>query len=92
MREYLTLHRSVFPSYLTIESGRIVYMHEMNVQYKLPWLIPHCLFAELLHQEYSSSSPEYKAVFVQESTNKRCLQIPSHITVFELTLTACDAF
>ena len=23
MREYLTLHRSVFPSYLTIESGRI---------------------------------------------------------------------
>ena len=26
MREYLTLHRSVFPSYLTIESGRIVYI------------------------------------------------------------------
>ena len=24
MREYLALHRSVFPSYLTIESGRIV--------------------------------------------------------------------
>ena len=23
MREYFTLHRSVFPSYLTIESGRI---------------------------------------------------------------------
>ena len=23
MREYLTLHRSVFPSYLTIESGRM---------------------------------------------------------------------
>ena len=26
MREYLTLHRSVFPSYLTIESGRMVCM------------------------------------------------------------------
>ena len=25
MREYFTLHRSVFPSYLTIESGRIVH-------------------------------------------------------------------
>ena len=24
MREYFTLHRSVFPSYLTIESGKIV--------------------------------------------------------------------
>ena len=24
MREYLTLHRSVFPSYLTIESGRML--------------------------------------------------------------------
>ena len=23
MREYFTLHRSVFPSYLTIESGRM---------------------------------------------------------------------
>ena len=23
MKEYFTLHRSVFPSYLTIESGRI---------------------------------------------------------------------
>ena len=23
MREYFTLHRSVFPSYLTVESGRI---------------------------------------------------------------------
>ena len=27
MREYLILHRSVFPSYLTIESGRIWYIH-----------------------------------------------------------------
>ena len=27
MREYLTLHRSVFPSYLTIESGRILSTH-----------------------------------------------------------------
>ena len=26
MREYFTLHRSVFPSYLTIESGRILYI------------------------------------------------------------------
>ena len=25
MREYFTLHRSVFPSYLTIESGRMDY-------------------------------------------------------------------
>ena len=28
MREYLTLHRSVFPSYLTIESGRIENIRE----------------------------------------------------------------
>ena len=24
MREYLTLHRSIFPSYLTVESGRMI--------------------------------------------------------------------
>ena len=52
--------------------GILVYVHEMNIQYKLPWLISHCLFPELLHQEYSSSSPEYKTVFVQESiTNNK---------------------
>ena len=30
MREYFTLHRSVFPSYLTIESGRIDYYLSCN--------------------------------------------------------------
>ena len=32
MREYFTLHRSVFPSYLTIESGRIIKMYSVRVK------------------------------------------------------------
>ena len=81
---HLIHHNSTF-LYL---GGILVYVHEINVKYKFPWLIPHCLFLELLHQEYSSSLPEYKTVFVQESTNnkeKGCLQIHPYITVFELT-------
>ena len=35
MREYLTLHRSVFPSYLTIESGRIILI--LHFSFNLSW-------------------------------------------------------
>ena len=51
--------------------GILVYVHEINVKYKLPWLIPHCLLPELLHQEYSSSSPEYKTVFEKAPTTAK---------------------
>ena len=33
MREYFTLHRNVFPSYLTIESGRIKYITDSPTLY-----------------------------------------------------------
>ena len=36
MREYLTLHRSVFPSYLTIESGRIYCILAMYIGVRVP--------------------------------------------------------
>ena len=40
MREYFTLHRSVFPSYLTIESGRIsLYIHCILLYYSILFCI-----------------------------------------------------
>ena len=36
MREYFTLHRSVFPSYLTIESGRMAFLCSVS-SYILSW-------------------------------------------------------
>ena len=45
MREYFTLHRSVFPSYLTIESGRMFLLFtdvSITVMYLILICATHC--------------------------------------------------
>ena len=73
MREYFTLHRSVFPSYLTIESGRILNITMVPGKTRLSYKVEAIVFLQFANVIRSSAllfTEQYETLYCSGCYNQ----------------------